>query len=489
MELALFVSQAKAPLTAAARCLVMAILLCGINACVSHPAHDEQNHLPAGWLADSWQHARDVTPVARQVETTIFSQIQSAQLQDLIDQALNNNFALEGNRLDVLAFALASKQVDGQRLPDIQLQGQADREKALYEEEPLYTKGYALGLVLEWELDLWGRLHQQSLAQRAELDAMRADYQAARQSLIALVTRTYLDMWQLSALLELQRQRLAIYTELQQIAEEQYKSGLSNLQDWSLAALQVQETQVRVTALEEQFQASEMQLAVLLGKTPGPLNFSATLPDIRSPVLSVPAMVLVRRPDVQAAFQRLMGKGYEKTAQYRALLPTISLSANTARKADRLGGLGGAETVWALVGGISQSLLLADLADAGPLSLARATSIQEQAEKQRYLQVVLDAMLEVENALLRERSLVTQGRQLQQAVKLADELYQDYRARYQSGLVNLLDLLTIQEQSLAAREALLENQAQHVHNRVLLGLAMGLGEPDSVAKAKENTAL
>lgn len=480
------VSEASRQLS---KLLLTAFCIGGLCACVSSPGEDYQASLQADLTPQDWLHGSEFEPVSEDVEKELFAQIHSAELRDLIRQALENNLELRGNRLDVLAFALASRQVDGQLLPELQLQGQVSRDKELYEGEPFYTKQYGIGLLLEWELDLWGRIRHQRQAQRAELEALQIDYQGARQSVIGLVTRTYLGLWQLDALQQLENRRLRIFTDLQQIAEEQYQSGLTSLQDWSLAALRVSETQARLIALQEQHQATGMQLSLLLGQQPGPLSFSASLPDVRRPLVSVPATVLANRPDVQAAFQRLLAKKHEKTAMYRALLPDISLSANGARQADRLSRLSGAETVWSLIGGISQSLLLADIIDAGPLSLARAGSLQEQAERQRYLQVVLDAIVDVENTLLREQSLAAQQQHLKQAVELADGLYLDYQQRYQNGLVSLLDLLTIQEQSLAATEALLENQFEQVNNRILLGLALGMGGPEPGEPVAEDQAL
>ncbi|WP_409523618.1 TolC family protein [Nitrincola sp. MINF-07-Sa-05] len=458
--------------------LLTAFLVCGLCACTSLPPEDYQARLQADYTPENWLYASQFEPITQQFERDIFAQIHSEELRDLIRQALQNNLDLRSNRLSVLASALASRQVDGQLLPELQLQSQAGRDKQLYDGEPSFRNEYGIGLLLEWELDLWGRIRHQRLAQRAELEALQIDYRGARQSVIGLVTRTYLGLWQLDALQQLEARRLEIFTNLQQITEEQYLSGLTNQQDWLLAALKVRETQARLRALQEQHQATGMQLSLLLGEKPGQLSFSASLPDVSIPLVSVPATVLANRPDVQAAFQRLQAKHYEKTAMYRALLPDISLSANTARQTDRLSRLSGAETVWALVGVISQSLMLANIIDAGPLSLARAGSLQEQAERQRYLQVVLDAIVDVENFLLRERSLTEQQQYLKQAVELADGLYIDYQQRYQSGLVSLLDLLNIQEQSLAATEALLDNQFEQVNNRILLGLALGMGGPE-----------
>ena len=200
-----------------------------------------------------------------------------------------------------------------------------------------------------------------------------------------------------------------------------------------------------------------------------------TAPPVQLP--SVPALpetlsidLLVRRPDVRATERAVAAANAELGIARSAWLPDLTFTAS---------GTLGAETVANLISSPLRSWsvgtqLAGTLFDGG----TRSSTLQQQEaaydEKvAAYRESVLKALQEVEDGMLNFQTLRNQEADQRRLVELAQESERVVRNRYQSGLVNYLELSTAESTSLSAQDTLLSLQANRLNNYITLLSAVG----------------
>ena len=154
------------------------------------------------------------------------------------------------------------------------------------------------------------------------------------------------------------------------------------------------------------------------------------------------------------------------------MLPSINIGAEVTRlsESDLFGGTA-SSSGWSIVAGLTQPLFQGGAL----LAEAEASSAQAEAAVFDYKQAVLAAMQEVEQSLSRDRSLARRHSYYAAASDEAGRVLADYTLRYRNGLADILDLLDVQKQVLDLESALTQVQAARLDNRIVLGVALGLG--------------
>ena len=84
-------------------------------------------------------------------------------------------------------------------------------------------------------------------------------------------------------------------------------------------------------------------------------------------------------------------------------------------------------------------------------------------------------MQEVEDALSQEQSLTLQSIAINEALANAERSSENYTGKYRQGLADVLDLLTVYQQTYNLKAQLLQLHFNQLNNRIDLGLALGLG--------------
>jgi len=316
-------------------------------------------------------------------------------------------------------------------------------------------------VVMSWEADVWGRVQAGANAAEENLRATVADFEFARQSLVASVAKS----WYLA--IELQgQQRLAtdvvdIRKELLQIVETRAELGAVSEQDVYLARadLAAGEDALRQTIGGQK--DARRALELLVGRYPGAqIEVARDLVPVPPPVSTgLPSELLERRPDLIAADRRVAREFFLTEEARLARLPRFSLTAGA--------GLGDA------ISDLSAGLI-APLYTGGALEaqLEGATASQEAAIA-AYAVAALKAFEEVESALTYETLLREREGFLLSVVENEQKAYQIQRDRYDLGATDLLSVLQIQSRWIAARIALLRVQNERLARRINLHLALG----------------
>jgi len=184
----------------------------------------------------------------------------------------------------------------------------------------------------------------------------------------------------------------------------------------------------------------------------------------------LPSELVARRPDLAAAERRLAASIERVGEARRALYPRLSLTASDGRSSDALDNLlDGDYSVWSLVANLSAPLFQGGRLRAG-VDLAESG---REAALAQYAGQVLAAYGEVERALVAERLLAAQEAALAETAREAAAALALARARYNSGLTDLITLLDTQRREFVANSQLLSARRQRLEARIDLHVALG----------------
>jgi outer membrane protein TolC len=215
-------------------------------------------------------------------------------------------------------------------------------------------------------------------------------------------------------------------------------------------------------------------LAVLLGRqnqSLNELNTQVNFPDVLLPLTTLPKQDLARRPDLQAAFYALKATEFEVDVAYKALLPSISLSASLSDNDSTPSQALFTNPLWSLLGQMTAPLFQGGALRA-QIEDAKLTSANAWWQ---YRETLLTAVQETQNALDSETALSARISHTNVALANAERSVSTIEGQYRQGLADILDLLSVYETRFNLQAQAVELHAQKLQNRIDLGLALGLG--------------
>jgi outer membrane protein, multidrug efflux system len=339
-------------------------------------------------------------------------------------------------------------------------------------------------LTASLELDVWGRVRYGQAAAQAQFASADADYAYARQSLAALVAKSYFLAIEASLQRLIAQDVLHSSEELLRLSQERLRIGVGD--DQAVAEARANLGTYRDTLRQVEYSRDQAlrALELLLGRYPAAeVAVAQQLATMPAPApVGLPSELLERRPDVIAA-ERRVAAAFDRVEEAKAAqLPRISLTAGGSNVSSELFVLKEHNNpVWSL-----GANLIAPLYQGG--SLRAQTEIRSAEQKQavaEYARAAQRAFSEVESALsaevvLRDRDtiLVESIRDNQRALDLAQIQYK----------VGKIDLRVVQQRQLAlygARTTRLQVQSEQLAQRVNLHLALGGSfEPADKAAAR-----
>ncbi len=378
-------------------------------------------------------------------------------LNHLCKQALANNFSLLAafNRLDQ-ARAIA-KRSGAALIPQVDANLLASKAT----KQSIRENDFVLGLQASYELDLWGRIRSAVNAAKLDVNAAQEDVFSAAISLTAEIAATWYRLME-------QRQQLLLLDKQIEINRNNVTLVTVRFRGAQATAADVfQQQQLLESVIGSRFTVVstiavlENQLAVLTGKPPGTIalpDFAAfpTMPELPNTGLSLELMQ--RRPDIRKAYFVVQAADQRIASAIADRFPKLSLSASLEANSPDL-----------------QSLLNNWLATvAGNLVLPVIDGRRRVAEVERnqavsaealnnYATLLLNAVKEVENALVQERQQHSVVANLEQQVELATQASNLIRLRYINGAIDFLRVLSsvlsqqgLERDLLTARQQLLQ---------------------------------
>jgi NodT family efflux transporter outer membrane factor (OMF) lipoprotein len=367
-------------------------------------------------------------------------------LDSLIEQALAGNLELDAFAARIDQANALLRQARGQLFPLLDAGAQFEsRWLELDSSNPVREESASAGALLDWELDLWGRLRSVRSATRLEARAATHDWLGARLLISASVAETHFEILEQREQLQLLREQLAVNQTLLELTRLRFGQGQSSIVDVLQQQEQLASTSALVPEIESRLEELEYALDVLLGRAPGTrdrfaagtLSAPPPLPDT-----GVPSDLLLHRPDLLAAGDRVTALDYRVGEAIADRLPRVAIGGSLTAAGD--------PGFNQLIGGALASL-------AGPVfdaGIRKAEVDRRQAQLRErladYSGAYLAAVRDVETTLLRERKQAERVRRLNGQLEIAQRLLTETRNRYSQGLTDYLPVLgaVVTEQNL-----------------------------------------
>lgn len=424
------------------------------------------------------------------------------RLDALIASALANNRDLAAATARIEQARARYRIQDSRRLPTIVAEAAGSRTRqpagtagstgpvidgAGQSADPVTYNRFDVGVgVSAFELDFWGRLANLSEAARAEYLATVAAQRAFHLSLIGDVASTYYQLTETEEQIALAEATAQSRREGLRIAKLRLDAGVTS-------ALPYRQAESLLTQAEQQLAAQQLaaararnQLAVLVGgQIPGDIppgqGLAGQAPLARLDA-GLPSDLLLQRPDIVAAEERLRGARANIGAARAAFFPTISLTGSAGFTSTALDNLfDSGSSTWTF--GPSISLPIFDWgAREADLGLARALEIEAVAD---YDMTVQTAFREVSDALAGRRWLAGQVAALERGVAAQQKIAHIARLRYREGVADYLEVLDAERNLFSAQQQLLATHRAQYQNLVTLFIALGGGlDPADAAPAQ-----
>ncbi|MBU1237795.1 MAG: efflux transporter outer membrane subunit [Gammaproteobacteria bacterium] len=381
------------------------------------------------------------------------------QLDTLIDKALADNFSLRAAWARLRQAEAVARRQDAPLWPTLTAQGSHTRQGRTRDDSTVTRQA---GLFAAYEVDLWGRVRAGSEAAGFDADASTADLQTAVITLSAAVATTWYQLVEQRNQLMLIDSQITINRQLLQLVEARFRIGQATASDVYRQRQLLAQTEGERAQAEMQRNTLAHQLAILIGEAPG----AASLPDTGAlpalgplPATGVPADLVRRRPDLQAAFLRLRAADARVAVAVAARYPTLDLAAAITTP----GATGGLFEGW--IGKLAAELAVT-LFDGGQrrAEVNRTRAVVDEAFNS-YGQTLLEAIGEVEDALSDEAgqrvylaSLDNQLAHVEAVARLERRRYFQGDSDYLSVLDALRSRQSLERQQVAARRQLVSKR-------------------------------
>ena len=415
---------------------------------------EEKNKKVVNWIGGRW-----------------WEQFGDQELNNLMHEALANNLDLEQAyaRLDQLeAIYLA---FDSQRKPFLNLGGTTSRDEQFSALGSTLGNTSRLSANAGYEVDLWQRLRNQSTAAWLDTLSSRENIKTLYIGLTARLADLYFIAVEQRAQLQLLDAIIASNNDTVERIELRYQLGQSRALEVYQARQELAAARQRRPIFEGGLARTEHAMAVLLGRLPED-NIAgrlASLPDVGEIFSAgLPADLLQRRPDIEAAFIKVKAQDARLAAAIAANFPTLSLT-----------GIYG--VAWLDIGAMTSGTFWSLLASAGQ-PVFDGGRRKAEAERNRaalreavanYRQTVLNAFQEVEDGLSDNRTTEVRFNLLKQQESVSIANVRVARDGYYHGINDYLPVLIAERQYFDVQIQVISAHRQLVSDRISLVKALG----------------
>lgn len=325
-------------------------------------------------------------------------------------------------------------------------------------------------LNVSYEIDLWGRLRTAAQAARADVLAGAAARDTVRIALSAQVAKSYFALRALDAQLAGIRRALALREQSLRLQRKRHDGGDLSAYDLRQLEADTAAARAQLPVAERDREVEAAGLALLLGRSPREIfagtpvdaaapGSAARRADIEGPLLAplvpagLPSELLLQRPDLVEAEQRLAAANARVVVARSAFFPSIALTGFLGGESAGLSNLfAGSGGIWQFAAAASQPIF----AGGRLQSQVGAAEARERVAVAQYQRAVQNAFREVREALAGQararRSFEAESERaeaLRTVLRLA-------RLRYEHGVASQFEAIDAERSLLVAQSARIE---------------------------------
>ena len=371
----------------------------------------------------------------------------STQLNQLVSNALANNYDLQTSQL-VLKSALARiGEQQAQYLPQGGVAVGAKRSGL----GDTNSRQSSANVALDWQLDLYGRITALVDAANSQAMSQAEQVRLLQIEVVSAVVKgfvSYQGNLQKQQIIEMQIEALE---QSIQVLQAQVDEGVANELDLNRTMAQLRQQQALVPAIEYAKYRDLSTLAVLSAQTTQSLSINderTILTKAFAVSFAKPNDAIALRPDISRALFDFSQANSLSVAASKALLPDISLSGFAGVLSLGSNGFSDTQQQWQVAPQLQWSLL------SYPALLAQRDAQQflSQAAYTDYQQVVLKAINESELSLQLLVNQAQQSRFADERYQFANNAFLQAQAMYEEGQIPYLELLDARQDVLIAQE-------------------------------------
>jgi NodT family efflux transporter outer membrane factor (OMF) lipoprotein len=467
------------------------VVACLAGCAVGPDYHEPRLKAPDAFVAASTAPASSATGNATPtIETAAWWRaLNDAQLNSLIDRAIQANPSLEIALTRLQEARTFEVAITGLALPELEASAGAGRGtgsnltrgrvspplNSATNTAGLHEINYVGGFDAAWEIDLFGRYRRAIEAARYDTQAAAAARNVVLITVVADVTRAYVDMRGLQLQLAVLRQNIHTAQRSLELVQARFDRGIINELDVTLARRQLATFQSQVSPLASQITAAQYAIAVLVGQFPEDLAKELEKPGLVPQVpekidAGIPLDLIRRRPDIREAERQLAGATARIGVATANLFPRVAITAGAGGQGQGLG----------VTPVVNQSIWSAGVIATWPLldfgtldALVDVADLRTHALLVNYKQTVLRAVQEVDTAISGHAAQQDRLRNLGDALAASQRAVSLASQRYDRGLTDYLNVVDAQRQEydLAAQYA----SAQMAAAEQFVALYKGLG--------------
>jgi len=395
-----------------------------------------------------------------------------AVLDRLVERALTQNFSLQSVWARLDQAAAVERIASAGLYPSLDADGSAGRSWS-HNDRGTTGNSYAVGAMASYELDLWGRIDSSSKAATLDRHASEAELTAAAISLSAEVASSWYQLVEQYGQQALVSNQLETNSRVLELITLRFRRGKVGATDVLQQRQLVESNRGELANIQSLIGVLEHRLSILLGETPDSRVTAQQqelidLPPL--PVTGIPVELIQRRPDLRQQFYNLQAADQRTAAAVADRFPRISLLASTDTASSDVDDL---FDNWLsnLTGN-----LVAPVIDGGrrraEVDRTRAVAAQSLSD---YKQQLIDALGEVEDALLREQQQHAFIDSLDKQLVLSRQVMGRVRDSYLYGAVDYLRVLDVLLTNQNLERNRLTAQRELIDNRIALCRALAGG--------------
>lgn len=408
------------------------------------------------------------------------------ELNKLIDVSVNDNFSIRTakSRIDELQ---ANARIAGASLIptiDAKVRGTATNDYS----SKTSGNAFLFEFAASYEIDLWGRLRSKKDAALLDVQAGQKDLHTAVITVTSELAQTWYKLSESNLQLDLLKEQTEINSKILDLIGTQFRAGKTGVADVLQQEQLVESNGEDLANLRAEIRQTEHQLAILLGKPPTTLLLpkQTILPNLPPlPEAGIPLDLLTTRPDIMSYYLKLKASDYRVASAIADRFPKLSISASFNSSSERAQDL---FNNWFSSLGAN---LFGPLIDGGKrkAEVDRSKAIAAQDYLQ-YGQLILQAIGEVEDALVNEIEQHNILKSRQNQLRLATQTIEHVGNRYRQGLEDYQRVLTALLSHQNLQRNILKSKRTLINNRIALYRATSgrLSFSDTIPRVQDETS-